>query len=510
MKKTIILFTMLFVALCSIKANGDPVATRSAMTLSCTPVAVHIPEVKLLDERCRFVLRDGYTEVEVRYLLYNNSKKDLRALPYGFPIDWYGEGKSRWKSDNYITESIVERGWRDNYVRNVSFTLNGRGLPWRHSADTILEPSVPYINHLYIVELEGIDWEDPLVKPDSTYDLYTAERTRQLVAKYGDSILLNSDALCRRWYYTELDIEAGHTVELVVRYSIENNTWCGLYDAGRVFNVGLWQSNTFKYDFSPAAYWGDGKAQRFRVWIDDGIIDGKLQYESIPRKGDVVTGLEVRRQGKGLVYETRDFDFAFAKPLRITYVAYGESEDLPALLSRRISPDKYSVRLSGGVAKYPVSNLGDMDLSTAAVLKPDADGNITIRIVLKEPVTVTGVLIYNGYTKDADTYRNNSLIDSLEYDVVWDGEGPSYWNKGDYRYGDEILLRGSKPTEYTWQGLTDAAIRLPLADIEMEFGFSWEYKQERPKVKEIIVDVLKVKPGAKYNDLCVSEIILLQ
>ena len=218
----------------------------------------------------------------------------------------------------------------------------------------------------------------------------------------------------------------------------------------------------------------------------------------------------MKRQRDGLVYEARDFDFATAKPLKISYVEYGLSENLPEVLSRRISSDKYSVHLSGGVAKYPASNLGDMDLATAAVLKPDADGKTRIRIVLKEPVTVTGVLIYNGYTKDKDTYSNNSIIDSLDYKVVWDGEGPSYWNKGDYRYGDEILFRGSKPKEYTWQGLTDAAIRLPVADIEMEFGFSWEYKQERPKVKEIIVDVLKVKPGAKYNDLCISEIILLR
>ncbi|MBP5548842.1 MAG: hypothetical protein J6X58_08145 [Bacteroidales bacterium] len=508
--KRIVLLIILLAATLIVNANGDPVAIRSAMTLSRTPVAVHIPEVKMLDESCRFVLRDGYTEVEVRYLLYNQSDKDFKALPYGFPIDWYGEGKARWASVDYFTESEKEIGWRDNYVRNVCFFLNGRDLTWRHSADTILEPSASYLTQSLFFEMDGVDGDDPLVTPDSAYGLYTAKRTRQLVEKYGDRILVNSDALCRRWYYTELDIAAGQTVELVVRYCVENTTSFNLSDAGRVFHTGQWQHNTFEYDFSPAAYWGDGKAQRFRVWIDDGIVDGKLQYESIPDKRYRVRGLEVKRQGNGLVYETRDFDYAASKPLIVDYVAYGEKEDLPSLLSRRISPDKYSVHLSGGVAKYPVSNLDDMDLSTTAVLKPDAEGNTTIRIVLKEPITVTGLLIYNGYTKDADTYRNNSRIDSLSFDIVWDGTGPDIWNNADYRYGDEILLRGSKPTEYTWQGLTDAAIRLPVADIEMEFDFPWEYKQDRPKVKEIIVDVLKVKPGAKYDDLCVSEIILLQ
>lgn len=505
MKKTVLLVILLFAGVLA-KANGDPVAYRSAMTLSCTPVAVHIPEVKLLDERCRLVLRDGYTEVEVRYLLYNNSKKDLRALPYGFPIDWYGEGKARWDMDNCITESEKEVGWRDNYVHNVSFVLNGKSLAWRQSADTVLEPSVRYFD--YDCEIETPTFyknDDPLLKPDSADWFYSAERTRQLVAKYGDSILSETDALCRRWYYTELDIPAGETVELVVRYSVENGTSEGLYDKGRVFHVGAWQYNHFAYDFSPAAYWGDGKAQRFRVLVDDGIVEPKLQFDH-----DMVFGLDMKRQREGLVYEARDFDFATAKPLNVYYVAYGESEDLPALLSRRISSDKYTVHLSGGVAKYPASNLGDMDLATTAVLKADANGNTKIRIVLKEPMTVTGVLIYNGYTKDEDTYRNNSLIDSLEYEVVWDGKGPDYWSKGYYRYGDEIMLRGSKPRDYSWQGLTDAAIRLPLADVEMEYDFPWEYVQERPKVKEIIVDVLKVKPGAKYNDLCISEIILLK
>lgn len=505
MKRIVLLVILLFAGVLA-KANGDPVAYRSAMTLSCTPVAVHIPEVKLLDERCRFILRDGYTDVEVRYLLYNNSKKDFHALPYGFPIDWLGEGKARWDMDNCITESEKEVGWRDNYVRNVSFVLNGKSLAWRQSADTVLEPSVRYFD--YDCEIETPTFyenDDPLLKPDSADWFYSAERTRQLVAKYGDSILSETDALCRRWYYTELDIPAGEIVELVVRYSVENNTSEGLYDKGRVFHVGRWQMNFFEYDFSPAAYWGDGKAQRFRVVVDDGIVNLEQQYDRYE-----ISGLDMKRQRDGLVYEARDFDFATAKPLKISYVEYGLSENLPELLSRRISADKYSVHLSGGVAKYPASNLVDMDLATAAVLKPDADGKTRIRIVLKEPVTVTGVLIYNGYTKDKDTYGNNSIIDSLDYKVVWDGEGPSYWNKGDYRYGDEILFRGSKPKEYTWQGLTDAAIRLPVADIEMEFGFSWEYKQERPTVKEIIVDVLKVKPGAKYNDLCISEIILLR
>ena len=77
MKKSLILFVLLSLSVV-MRANGDPVAERSALTLARTPVAVHVPEVKLLDEQCRFTLRDGYTEVEVRYLLHNRSAKDFR------------------------------------------------------------------------------------------------------------------------------------------------------------------------------------------------------------------------------------------------------------------------------------------------------------------------------------------------------------------------------------------------------------------------------------------------
>ena len=74
-------------------ANGDPVAIKSALTLSRTPVAVHVSEVQVVNEQCRFLLGSGYVDVEVRYTLHNRSKKAFKSLPYGFPIDWYGTAR---------------------------------------------------------------------------------------------------------------------------------------------------------------------------------------------------------------------------------------------------------------------------------------------------------------------------------------------------------------------------------------------------------------------------------
>ena len=117
MKKFLILMLLLVVG-ASLCANGDPVAERSALTLARTPVAVHVPEVQLLDERCRFTLHATRTDVEVRYLLHNRSQQDFRSLPYGFPVDWFGEGRVHWESRDIWSESLIERGWRDSYVQD--------------------------------------------------------------------------------------------------------------------------------------------------------------------------------------------------------------------------------------------------------------------------------------------------------------------------------------------------------------------------------------------------------
>ena len=91
-------------------ANGDPVAIYSAISLSPTPVAVHIPEVQLEDEYVTFTPRDRYMDVYVRYLLHNKSDRAFKKLAYGFPIDYLGSGPAKWKDIDEFSESQEEIG----------------------------------------------------------------------------------------------------------------------------------------------------------------------------------------------------------------------------------------------------------------------------------------------------------------------------------------------------------------------------------------------------------------
>ncbi len=506
--KRFVLFVVLLVASVTAMANGDPVSHRSAMTLSRTPVAVHVPQVQLLDEQCRFTLGYGYTTVEVRYLLYNHSDSNFRALPYGFPVDWYGEGKAHWEYSDF-SESIDERGWRDSYVRDVLFSLDGRSLAVRHSSDTILVPSVAFADPSLILEfgIDGVEYDvdDPMLQPDSADWNYSAKRSRQLVERFGEKVLSYTAALCRRWYYAELDLPAGQTVELVVCYKVDNYVVSSLYESYSVFGKGLWQGNTFFYDFSPAAYWGDGKASRFRAVVDTCAAIRRPKYDLFE-----IEGLPMTQTAKGFEYQTYAFDLAKVEPFRINYATICRNEDVAGLLKHRISPDRYSVRLSGSVAKYPAPNLSDMDLSTAAVLKPDANGDLTITITFKDSTLVTGVLIYNGYTKDPATWRNNSRIDSLDFAL--DGCWKNCGNENGYFLGFvEWHCNGNEmPADFSWQGLTDAAIRIPITERNMDYKVQWEYVDRRGKIKELTLKVQRTTKGVKYDDLCISEIILLK
>ena len=495
--KKIALLTVCLMASLTVMANGDPVAVRSALTLSRTPVAVHVPEIKLLDEYCSFSLHDGYVDVEARYLLHNQSSKDFKALPYGFPIDWLGCGESHWESLNFVSESIVERGWRDSYVQDVMFSLGGQSLPWQCSKDTVLRAPEHYIeDFLLLFEIEGVDENDPLIQPDSAEYHYSAKRTKQILDKYGaekDAFYVATPALNRRWYYVYLDITAGQTVELKVRYRLDIGvSRGGLYEEYKVFRNTGYMECRFEYDFSPAAYWGDGHAQRFAVEVDTTDI---LRHPVWQNRGCIeAKGLPLQKKGRGLHYETRNFDLAAAEPLEISYVTKHIHEDVADLLSHRIAPDQYTITLSGVDPKYPVDNLSDMDLSTATVLRPDNRDSIYITITFRDSVMLTGVLLYNGYCKDRQAWLNNSRIGFLKFQGLFGG-------------GDEC--KAVEPVDFTWQGLTDAAMKMSVLSRKMDYQFPWEWNDYRQKTKEITIRISDIVVGRKYNDLCVSEIILI-
>lgn len=516
MKHHLILFCTLLLAAASASANGDPVAVRSALTLSPTPVAMHVPEVQLADEYVTFTPRDRYMEVCVRYLLHNRSNRTFEKLPYGFPIDYFGSGSAQWDFLDDYSESQQEVGWRDGYIRNVSFTLGDRQLPWQCSRDSVI------VSRKKLLNPEAFD-----DNPDSA-GTYSHRMIKKAYAEYGDGIYYYSKPISRRWYYTYLEIPAQSYVVLEVRYSVECNLATGL---GELKNNIIGYDNhyfgelRFQYDFTPAAYWGDGHADHFMATLDASeisITNDKRRLKQYNTYSAGISGLPMKNKNRLWQYETRHFDLATAKPFTVDYrLTRQPHQPLDRLLNHRIPASAYTIEVSGADSKYPAANLSDLDPVTTTVLKPGKNDSIYITIRFKKPTVLEGMLLLNGYTKNAETYRNNARIDSLmvfgDYSAIYhDGEETISRNvKKDLLFGEKKWEKPSSnnnwhplpqkitsqpPTSFDWQSLVDNALII-------ECCFDPYYEEYR--YTEIRIVIIAANKGLKYQDLCVSEILLI-
>lgn len=518
MKKTVL--AILFLLSSSLLwANGDPVATFSAMTLSRTPVAVHVPEVQLMQESLEITPMGTYTHVHVTYLLRNTSNKHFRNLHYGFPIDYIGSGPARWGEDNPFTESEREIGWRDSYIRNVAFTLNNNMLPWQCSADTMLSAPKPILTK----EEE---------KADTTGELWENRVSQLFFSENADATTYRQliYGIYRRWFYTALNIAPNQAVTLEVDYQVYNSTATDLYRLGSEFCQQWPAGYDFHYDFSPASYWGNGKAETFEVNLHtDHVIKNKKDKETW-REFDAkqcIRGLDMKKVNENLyTFFSRNFDLAKAEPLQIEFFCPTNLNHQPVadILSHRIPPSQYTVKVSGSDSKYPAANLSDLDLTTATVLKPDPRGENYITITFKDSMRVTGIVFYNGYCKDLNSYINNSRAQTMlvstkdrkdEYghdpkDIHYPFAHYSYDNRQDTYTPD--TLPTAIPSTFTWQGLTDQALVIPMANrpVQSEDGSmaTLGYPQYLA-VKQITFAIPATIPGKKYDDLCISEIIVL-
>lgn len=463
-------------------ANGGPIRKYSAMTLSPQPVSVYVPEVQLVDECVSFTPNDRYMDVVVRYLLHNHSDSSFDNLPYGFPIDYFGSGSARWDYLNDYSEARQEVGWRDGYIRNLSFMLGERQLAWQCSQDTIIVP-----------------------KSSATHEI------------------------SRRWFYTYLTIPAQSFVTLEVRYEVEC-TRAG--DVNGVMNNLIepyWGTLDFQYDFTPAAYWGDGYADHFSIVLDTSEI--KITNDELLVSAERnINELLMKQDGQYWRYECNHFALSKAVPFNLSFYYKNEGliqQPLDKILTHRISPSEYSIEVSGVNEGYPISNLSDANPATAAMLLPDKNDSVYITIRFHQPIVLEGMLLLNGYTRSDEDYRNYARIDSLliigqcfyvTTSTNNDGIRETTNNSVKMLFGREsfdarnksLLPRPNKyagrdPAGFDWQSLFDSAMMLKLSDGIM--GRDNYYSELY--YSEIRIVITSTSPGFKYKDLCLSEIVFV-
>lgn len=378
--RIVFLFVSLFSYLPSIFANGGGVYAISATMRSSDPILCEIKDITLLSEKLIVNLNSRYSDISVKYVLWNGSNKDYTDIDYAFPIDYV------------VDESVPPE------IKRITFFCNDQQLDFTQSQDKELDK-------VAIKALSNPTW---------------------------DTSFFEENGVRRRWYYTKFSVKKHSFVCLEVNYSLSNLALC---DGVSPLNIDYFDScyeKSLVYDLSPASSWGDGVIRDFHVeinWSDllltgddpDSLNEGGL--------GDVqVNGLDFERHGDKLVYHTRNFDLKKTVPLLIKYRATSVSS-IETLFRHMLAPQEYSVFVSDEQTGYPRTNLSDLNLETAWVGKIGS----YIEFSFSNTWSLDGFLIVNGYHKSAESYGNNNRVKKIKIETMN--------KKGEYCVLDTLLLK---------------------------------------------------------------------
>ena len=417
-------------------ANGDPTLEYCALMLTKTPVSRHIPEVQIVGEHIDFELLDRYTHVHVTYTLKNNSDKEFKNIAYGFPVDWKGEGGLHWK-DDYIFERMEQFGWSDDYVRDFSMRIDGKRLKSMCSGDTLLKKGRTLgeerakFNKMTKAEKDSLEYEDGILlymlSDNSMSDAYLYE-----------------EPVYRKWYYSYFSIKAHETVKLEVDYTIQNSHSVWLYMGNKEFCKSLSRDeqemifayNILQYDFSPAAAWGNGRADRLSFSINAKYEIRYSSYELIDNK-----------------YDAENFDFASAKELTLSYRCDMSAErDAKALKDHRLLAEDYTIKVNGKEGDYRA--LCDNNLRTSMTLPADEKGMVNIEITTVKPEFVTGLALAHGDWRNKNIYRKSTKADSILITCIYNNREEG---SPKFCHGREIRINN---WTYEW-GITENIVNEP-------------------------------------------------
>lgn len=459
MKKSVLTSILFFCFTLLVQANGDPTEVLSALHASANPVPRDIVDIQIISEKL-LVKPGNYSDIHVKYLLLNTSDKDYLDIDYGFPVDYQGRGDGEHVDDCY-SESKYVLGWFDDYIREISFFADGRMLPYKMSEEVIFTPTEPLRSQF--------------------------EKGRVGDNEYGMEMeRFEMDFVSRRWFYTKFSVKAGESLTLEVKYSVRNYQWMNLYlplyEQGRRYC-------RLDYDFAPAVHWGNGHAKEFLVEIDTSdIIPGFYDRES-----EGIAGLPFSRTGDKITYSARNFSFKDAAPLQLRY-RLKKQYDFGYIMKHRIPNAAYTITASEAQHKYPVSHLNDVDLTTAWIASKNRGVGATLTIDFNEPTSLHSIFILGAYHKNENTYTQNNRIKKIHIRLIQ--------NPGEESYDD---------VETDLYYHQDAAFApLLLEDFPSQsLGYTRTAYLPELKLRRIVLEIVEVYPGSKYEDTCISEIILM-
>ncbi|HLJ50489.1 MAG TPA: DUF4424 family protein [Bryobacteraceae bacterium] len=287
--------------------------------------------------------------------------------------------------------------------------------------------------------------------------------------------------VCRLSWLTStvhFDKAASHNIRIQYESVYENSS-------GGPSDDDYYNNDYFRYLLSTAAAW-KGPIQRGKITIQGATVDLK----SVTLK----PANHFKETPAGLVWEFTNLSPTLADNIEIsmndkfnTVGVYDVENDGAQNSWYSFEGDRYYFDFHGYIAKasserkgYPVQNIADLNKATAWVADKSGGTDESITLTLAKPAHVDQLGIIPGYTKSKAIYFANNRIKDLEVSV---------------NGGQPVPV--SLPDEYI-SFAPGSKKAYQLIDLGGYTG----------PAKTITLKVKQVYPGSKYNDTCISELLL--
>ncbi len=214
-----------------------------------------------------------------------------------------------------------------------------------------------------------------------------------------------------------------------------------------------------------------------------------VKENSIDENTLVINGLPFTEKNGTYHYTCKSFKFESAYPLYIRYNNENAQQTAFIQSSNVTQTHVSDIRSSSSQTNYPVNNLVDENYTTAWVPQNNGIGE-WFEVSLK-PLHLGAIIMLSGYMKSEEAYYNNNRVKKIKIEYamkIYDDEE----QKDEFEVELEDLPYKENISNHLYS-------KVATSFGESTYGLV-------TKLKITIVDVYK---GNKYNDTCISEILLL-
>ena len=438
-KKIIFLIAILYSL--SVFGNAEPIDIQSSLKSSGNLVALQKSDIEIRKEKLNIQLNGIMANVEVSYTYFNKGKDDTVYL--AFPVDFViGMFDDRCNPTHQDLEVYKIR-------------INGKEADYDHMIEKKYCCSDGLcLNHSPVASLNNKNCDGEMI---------------------------------RRWYVTKVRFENKKETAISINYTVHSSGRPQVYSGNPMPAM---DNRKVVYDFSPAQYFGMGKADEMEIVINTNGIT------SVGGRVEKISPSFFKEESKGIFkYSGKNFDFRKNPNLLIEY----DVKDLEMFNYFKEHRNKnFRINASSINRKeYDVENLFDGKPDTAWCFKGEVGQFIEIELLPTYPLRYISVM--NGYFKNSQTYEENGKV--TEFEVITDcteKDNCVYCEKYEFK-------KNYKPLIPLWN---DIYLNNPFPANRM----IWEIKQsdyllKKPcKVKILIKETTK---GKKSDDVCISEIFLM-